>query len=389
MKARAASWLRALALLAAVLPPALAARPGAQGNVMVNYQFEGLDPPGLDLARQAGASLRTRLGQEFKCASFRDTDQLRAYLQQRRAEVFDPSKQESSLEELHSRFFGIGHLVVLRASPGPGAGSVQLNLLGQAARTYFSARADFRAAGVVASSAQAAPLIQRFVAYFATLEVCPYRGVVSMEVATHTEQNRVEQRAAYCNQQEGVYRKQTDRQGQTRQTWTLRKQELVDATGSVWVDSTERHEETEEDACHTCASGRQGGRTEVRATRVETRLDTLSRKSRADGEQHQDAIVRLHFEEGDRYFVTVKASTASGPRHTEVRVSAQGTCDNVAPSRKESSLQTSVALEELRLGPFTGSGLDKRLRGRLEIPVHHPDIGETGTRTLDFDLERD
>lgn len=63
--------------------------------------------------------------------------------------------------------------------------------------------------------------------------------------------------------------------------------------------------------------------------------------------------------------------------------------DKLKLMKKEgTSVEADVATQEPRFGPFAGSPLDKRLKGKFDIPFNDPLIGETGMKRIEFDLSR-
>ena len=75
-------------------------------------------------------------------------------------------------------------------------------------------------------------------------------------------------------------------------------------------------------------------------------------------------------------------------RSTDTTHRTEGACSNAPPKRTRTRVEADVAIEEPRFGPFPGSPMDKRLKGKVEIPLGDPLIGETGMKKIEFDLSR-
>lgn len=382
------AWAAALLALLLTTDAAWARRDSRYG-INVRYEQSSMDKVD-EALRQSAAQmldrLAARLRDEFPCSLVLDPAAVRGALGQIRQQAL-AGAQTDSLGDLGLALGAAPHVVALRVTPDAGGRSLSVKIWGAHVRR---ARGHSLVAGSVATPADAQALIGRFIEQLAMQQVCPYTGTVTLEQHSERSQREDERRAVYCNGADGVYRLQRVFSQELRQAWTLDKFGPSAAAGRVALDGTETEELTEEDACHVCASGRQAGRTAVRHSVSRSVVRSTPVPPGTSGpERVGNATVTLEFEDGGRYYVVLNAASDIGRRETTVRSSAQGSCDNQAPSRKHTQTDISVPIDALRLGPFAGTAMDKRLWGNLRMPMDDPLIGEKGERVIHFELRRD
>jgi hypothetical protein len=280
------------------------------------------------------------------------------------------------------------YLVVINASPSPIAPAVFVSIVGSDRR---GAQHEVALSSTVLTMHDAHQLIHDFIDDFARLEICPYKGPVTVVQATTREKLVVTQRPTYCNGGDATYVQRKTLAGSGSQTWELNKTGRIATEGTALVKTTEIEQETEEDGCHACSSGtRSGGRVAQFKRQIDTRITNLSKATPAGLQQsYADAAVYLQFEGAQTFFMEIRATSDRGTRDTTTTRSATGTCDSQAPTTQRESAAVDTQIEVLRLGPFPGKATDKRLKGKFEIPLNNPQIGESGMRTIEFDLVRD
>lgn len=376
--------LTLLCIVMAGLPGPAAARSGREAiHVQLNSaELAPEDSARRNLAEVLAANLSARLHQEFGCTWVSQDADVRVMLRFIRQRLLLTGGDDAgSLQDLGREARHLVHVDVRPQGPG-----LFVSLLSIQPRR---SRGEARLTGLVGSLGDVQQMVDRFAERMARLEICAYTGRVQLTLDLHRDEHEVEDRAVYCNGQDQRWRRERRRDIQTQQRWDLQRVGRPDTTGTIEIVDSDRVEETLEDGCHRCSSGREAGRTAREITTTETRLTALSQTDRQPGVDYKDATVGLLFEDGDRYFLVVKAVSDRGTRRTVVETSAQGSCDTQAKTRRQRELVTTVPLEELRLGPFTGKATDKHLSGALEVPIHDAQTGETGRRRVHFDLRRD
>jgi len=383
-----ALWWAPMCALLCMLLATVPAQAGRSGRESIHVQLNAAalapdDTPRRRLAEVLTSQLSSRLHQEFGCTWVsQDTDirTMIGFIRQRQL-LTGGANEDDALETLGRQ---AKHLVNIEVRP-QGAGLHASVVSIQPRR----ARGQARLTALVGGLGDVEQLVDRFAEQMARLEICAYTGRVLLTLDQHRDEHEVEDRAVYCNGQDQRYRRERRRDLQTQQRWDLQRLGRPDTAGTIEIVDTDRVEETVEDGCHRCSTGREAGRTAHEIVTHETRLTALSQSDRQPGVAYKDATVRLVFEDGDRYFLVVKAVSDRGTRRSVVESGAQGSCDNQSPTRRQRELVTTVPLEELRLGPFQGKATDKQLSGEIDQPIHDPQTGETGRRRMRFDLRRD
>jgi hypothetical protein len=378
--------LAALMLALPMLPtlPALAAEP----SILVKYQ-----PTGMDSAPASAAALGVsvsklvalRLLTEFPCAVVDDDGMLPALLRReiRLWWLADDPYADSSVDHLARNY---RYLAVVRATPYGGGSGAFVSMRG------FNYRARVVGADVsaaVRSMGDVEPLIRKFIKQMAKMEICPYVGPVSVLIESSRSKKTEDSHGVYCNKLDQRYRKVTSHLASTNQDWKLVKTGRIETTeDSIQLSTTEGIDTTEEDDCAFCTPQRQAGQISSTETRIRARFDSLSDVTRVPGSSNHDATVLIQFTDDDQFYIALKATTKKGTRSTDTTHRTSGACSNPPPKRTRTSVEADVAIEEPRFGPFAGSPLDKRLKGKLEIPLNDPLIGETGLKKIEFDLSR-
>jgi hypothetical protein len=373
------------ALLA--LPVALPAF-GAEPAILVKYQPRGMEKAAASasaLGEAVSKRVAAQLLKEFPCAVVDDDGRLPELLRRevRRWWLADDPYSDSSIDHLVRDY---RYLVVVRATPYGGGGGAFVSMRG------FNYRARVVGADVSAavhSMGDAEPQIRKFIKQMAKMEVCPYTGQVSVVIESTRSKNSEDSHGVYCNKMDLRYRKVESLFATSKQDWKLQKTGRIDTTeGSIQLSTTERIESTEEDECAFCTPTRQAAQISSTETSVSAKFDSLSDLTRTPGYANHDATVVIQFTDDDQYFIALKATTKKGTRSTDTTHRTEGVCSNQPPKRTRTSVEADVAIEEPRFGPFQGSPLDKRLTGKVEIPLNDPLIGETGMKKIDFDLSR-
>lgn len=389
-RARLGLWLACVLLSWALAVPALAGARTDRGSIYVRFKLAATESAPVEVSRLAfitAQTLSSRLFAEFGCAHVGDDQMVGSILSfvRQKQLLAVPGAFDENADALAGDY---RYLVVITANPSPIVPAVFVSIAGSDRR---GAKHEVAVSGTVLSMSDAHQLIHDFIDDFARMEPCPYQGPVSVVQSTTREKLVVTERPTYCNGQDATYVKRQTLAGSASQIWQLNKTGGIATEGTVRVKNTEIEQDIEEDGCHACSSGgRSGGRVAQFRRQVDTRITNLSKATPA-GRKHSDAdaAVYLVFEGAQSFFMEIRATSDRGTRDTTTTRSATGTCDSQAPTTQRESAAVDTKIEVLRLGPFPGKATDKHLKGKFELPLNNPEIGESGTRTIEFDLVRD
>lgn len=242
------------------------------------------------------------------------------------------------------------------------------------------------AGGEGAAMTSADKLAKDFVKGMAYFEICHYHGPVNVTVHTTQKDENREEHMVYCNHREQVYKKTSSLTRTVDTAWKLNKTGKARTVGEVDHRVLEEMQENEEDGCHKCASGREGGRIYNRTETVNATVRGLSQGSSTPSETIKDARVEIIFKLDGTYFLHIKAATDKGEINTRIVEKAEGSCDVVNKSETHSR-EIDVPLENI-WGPFKGTPLDKVLKDQKEKREKSGAPGEETVTKLDFELSR-
>ncbi len=237
-------------------------------------------------------------------------------------------------------------------------------------------------------------------------EICPFKGKVTVTLNSHREQNEKEQHPVYCNGNDQQFIRSRTLTKSSKNRWDLQRNGKPDTSGNMNLSIIERDEENEENGCYRCPSGREGRRTSKKVTSIRSSLGGISSVSidpnapKVFESLNRDATVKLVFNKNGTYMVKVRAVSEFGKYEGSITEVATGTCD-VKNSTKSLSdndvIEDSITRKKPFVravplngtwGPFPGSPKDKKLSGKKENKHDLPDIHETGSETIEFDLSR-
>lgn len=378
-------------LLSCVLTTAaLAGGRSNQGSIYVRFKLAATESAPVEVSRLAFAvaqTLSSSLFAEFACAHVGDDQMVRGIMDFVRQQQWlsAPGAFEEDAAALSGDY---RYLVVITADPSPIVPAVFVNIAGSDRR---GPRREVAVSGTVLSMPDAHKLIDNFIDDFARLQVCPFKGEVSVVQSSTREKRTTTERPTFCNGQDATFVQRKAWLGSASQAWRLNKTGVIASNGTVKVETTEIEQDAVEDGCHACSSGRRsGGRVSEFMRQIDTRINNLSKATPAGyGQSDADAAVYLLFEEERSFYMEIRAASDRGTRTTTTTTSASGTCDGQAPTTQRAVTEVDASIEVLRLGPFPGKATDKHLKGKFETPLNNPEIGESGMRTVEFDLVRD
>lgn len=214
-------------------------------------------------------------------------------------------------------------------------------------------------------------------------QLCPYTGRLSLYV--HTEGTKVDEPQHYsvfCNGHEEQYRRSGRDERYATTSWKLDKVGRFQAVAEIdYVYGAERRID-EEDGCHTCKSGRQGGRTS-RLRRSEAMVNSGFTSTRG-------ARVALDFGKPGVYAIGIESYSSPGYHSVRSEETVEGTCDLPPGPPVVNSPRRQVTVPLVGWSTTQPGGpLDKRLSGesRSERAGDFPD--QNIIYVLKWDLKRD
>jgi len=234
-----------------------------------------------------------------------------------------------------------------------------------------------------------AGLADTFVGQMARFEVCPYLGTVSVSGDLMKDHNDKAEHQVYCNKHDGRYLRDNREHSVSKQQWELEKTGRRAASGDVNYAGLEQFDAFEENDCYRCSTGQEGRRVSTKKTRKDFSIKGLSEESAAKkGETvNKDSRIRIRFLDNGYYMIKIDAVSKTGTELVDLYESATGACDPIdrdPPPEKKGRDEHLIG----EWGPFRGTPLDKHLADKFEEPLNNPAIGETGKRTIRFDLNR-
>lgn len=234
-----------------------------------------------------------------------------------------------------------------------------------------------------------AGLADTFVGQMARFEVCPYLGTVSVSSDLKKDHNDKAEHQVYCNKRDGRFFRDNRELSVSKQQWELEKTGRRAASGDVDYTGLEKFDELEENDCYRCSAGQESRRVYMKKTTKDFSIKGLSEESAGKkGETvNKDSRIRLRFLDNGYYMVKIDAVSKTGTELVDLYENATGSCDSIDhdPPPEKKGRDTHLNGE---WGPFRGTPMDKHLADSFEELLNHPAIGETGKRTIRFDLNR-
>ena len=218
-------------------------------------------------------------------------------------------------------------------------------------------------------------------------EICAFQGPVSINISSDLDSTNVEDYGVYCNGSDQRYRKETVIKNHTFSEWKLQRKGIPWTEGTMTFYSDESTKTTEEDGCHKCKSGREGGLTTTVKSSMKVKGTGISHDSEYQGKKQDDTRVELKFLENGTYLVLAKGTSQPVTGQGMVTIKAEGTCDNKPEESKPTPHEIKVPLNVI-FGPYNGKATDKLLQEKDEKKVKSPVNNEEQTITIDFSLKQ-
>ena len=328
------------------------------------------------------------LKKQFPCVDYTTPDAIGAILEVQRQRALLGSNVDDVMGSVGGSMGLHDYVISLTVTPLGGRTVFHATCVSLKKAKTVSMDTDVSGAGADAALNSCEEFANRFVQKLAYLEPCPYKGPMHVTVQSKRNKEEKEEYPVYCNQSDQTYKKSTKLSKEANADWNLQKTGRRSASGTVQFQNQERTEIVEEDGCHPCPSGRQGGRTWTQTTTATDTVEGLSEESRREGNVQSDARITLAFSEDDTFTVTIDATSKDGTRHERFEEKAEGTCDTKHPPPKVVDRKINAPLKG-RWGPFAGSPLDKVLQGKNTERKTDPVTKEETVTSIEFELHRD
>lgn len=231
----------------------------------------------------------------------------------------------------------------------------------------------------------------RFMDGFKAYEICPYKGLVHIQVLTDSTDTKTEAHTVYCSKMDRQYKKTLRHEKKSNAEWNLEKTGKTSAGGTVSYSMAEKHSIDELDECFTCESMVTGTRHYTDNTVSYAELQGLSDRNsnmEGSGDHVKYATMQIRFGNDDTYTIRVEAASQEGELKTIREEKADGDCQVFSKPQEQYSNKTDAGLREI-LGPYKGNGLDKALQQDITLEKVDPVTQERTTFKIRFDLKRD
>jgi hypothetical protein len=219
------------------------------------------------------------------------------------------------------------------------------------------------------------------------LEICPFKGPITITNTSVFDTVKEYQYDVYCNEMDQQYHKKTEIHNYTYSEWVLSRKGNERANGDMTFKTNEKSTVVEEDGCHTCKSGRQGGRTLTEEHSLKHSGGGISHESQWNGLPQEDTRVELQFLDDGTYLVIAKGTSLPANGNEIVTKHSEGTCDT---ENTNDNIPRIVRIPLMAIfGPYPGKATDKVLQQKDTIETMDPISKERHTYTIDFNLKHD
>ncbi len=237
-----------------------------------------------------------------------------------------------------------------------------------------------------ASSLKGKEIAKDFIEEISYLEICPYKGPVSVKIYENKNEKAEDKHAVFCGGEMKEFSRITKTYSRDNTRWNLNKIGHESTNGTFnWELFTETVE-TENNECYPCTSGKIEKRISNKTTTVKADISDLSNKSNKYEHEAKDARVKIKFEKGGTYQLYLRASSEKGAQTTIIKENITGHCDTKEINETHPS-QRNVPLD-LVLGPFKGSPMDKKLHAKGSKILSESSNGKSYYE-YDFTLSRE
>jgi hypothetical protein len=219
------------------------------------------------------------------------------------------------------------------------------------------------------------------------LEICPFKGPITITNTSSFDTIKEYQYDVYCNETDQQFHKKIEIHNYTYSEWVLSRKGNERANGDMTFKTNEKTTIIEEDGCHTCESGRKGGRTFTEEHSLKHSGGGISHDSQWNGLPQEDTRVELQFLDDGTYLVIAKGTSQPANGNEIVIKRSVGTCDTENTSNNVPRI-VRIPLMAI-FGPYPGKASDKVLQQKDEIQSMDPISKERHTYTIEFNLKHD
>ncbi len=374
-----------------------------RARVYVHSKLDSDSIEGNVLQQTLLGNLMRKLVSHYTCLDMMDSTGLQQsldFLRQQQLIGVDDAKVATELENI-SGLMDMKYLILVNVTATKALGFYKIGIIAKQKKKggfpFYMDDAIFRSydAAFNGIDKTVEALIKGFTTYLSDEressggEICAVKGPVTVTVETERKKEPPDEIVyAYCNGGDRPGKKSSYDRRSSKETWKLERYGIPDTKGTMEGSYLEETFVEEIDGCHVCAqSGNQGQWRYSKKTEASGSVSGLSDKTGADKFPTKDATVRLHFQEGGTFDISVAATSVKGKMLSSAEESAEGECDVMHKTWPKVSSTFTRPFEYTFTG-FTGTPYDTALKGKKTLKFENKEIGEVTAVTIDFDLSR-
>lgn len=219
-------------------------------------------------------------------------------------------------------------------------------------------------------------------------EICPYKGLLKVEVTTDLNVDQKKEYPVYCNEQDKLYKLHYKEAKHSVHFWTFEKETKVWARSFIDYSISEESEKEIDDDCYSCPQGK------TRRYFHETisksgKIDEVSEESELYGKQVSDARVEITFNDDGTYMIKIEATSKESEISVTRYRNAESWCDNDNKPPETIKNKVDIPLTYF-FGPYKGTAKDEFLTQHPDpIVEKNPISGEIITYNISFDLSKE
>jgi len=219
-------------------------------------------------------------------------------------------------------------------------------------------------------------------------EICPYKGLLKVEVTTDLNVDQKKEYPVYCNEQDKLYKLHYKETKHSVHFWTFEKETKVWARSFIDYSISEESEKEIDDDCYSCPQGK------TRRYFHETisksgKIDEVSEESELYGKQVSDARVEITFNDDGTYIIKIEATSKESEISVTRYRNAESWCDNENKPPETIKNKVDIPLTYF-FGPYKGTAKDEFLTQHPDpIVEKNPISGEIITYNISFDLSKE
>jgi hypothetical protein len=330
------------------------------------------------------AYIRSGFKQQLPCAELQEMDDIATMLKFQRMQALLGTPGADEINNIAGGL-GIEYLIIVNASTMNG-------MINCSARCFFYKKKECIAEGNFRNSIQdiiecAHQVARKMIKELSDLEICPFKGTINVTVKTERRDQQVESHPVFCNQSDGLYRRETNINNNSNMVWKLNKSGKNTTGGSVNISLYEETTIEEQNDCAACPNGKQAPRMLNERTVKQANVEGLSNESVFEGIKIDDARTTIKFNEDSTYTIMVEAASRSGDSKLKTETKIEGSCEKENKADKQDK-KVDIPLFEI-FGPFKGTSFDKVLTGSDTNVRDDNSIKEKTTIIYDFNLKKD